>query len=81
MNRRELLKRTLQVGMTTSAAIAVATQINGKPAFGAARDKLADGFAKMEKRIDKLERHQRKLLRVGAIAFAVSTGVDLSILL
>ena len=80
MNRRELLKRTFQVGVTTSTAFATAALATGKPAISTARDKLNDGLAKLEKRVEEMEHHQKKLLRVGAIALAVSTGIDLALI-
>lgn len=35
----------------------------------------------LEQRFDKLEHHHKNLIRVGGLAFALSTGIDLAIFL
>ena len=80
MNRRELLKQTILVGVSASGAVASAAIVRSKPALNATRDKLTDSLNVLEKRVNKLERHHKNLVRTGALALAVSTGIDLTLL-
>lgn len=58
-------------------------------AIATGREQLVDRIAPavnarmeaLEARVDAMEHHHRNLLRVGAIGLAVSTGIDLTILL
>jgi hypothetical protein len=80
MNRRELLRRTIVAGITSSGAVASAAFVKAKPALSNTRDRLNDSVDVLEKRVKKLERNHKNLIRTGAIALAVSTGIDLTLL-
>ncbi len=56
-------------------------QLAANETVAAARDRVVEGMGRLEARVDALEHHHKNLLRVGALAFAVSTGLDLTILL
>ncbi len=90
MNRREFIASVATHGAAAGVGIAaaanyskdrVAAKLAANETFDAARQHVVDGMENLEARVDKLEHHHRNLLRVGALAVAISTGVDLTILL
>ena len=73
MNRRELLS----IGLA-SGALATARVLNsGADVLERGRDGLSERIESMEQRFDRLEHHQKNLVRAGAFAFGISTGIDL----
>ena len=84
MNRRELLAAGATV-VATGTAFA-ANQIDkglhkGKEAVAPYQAPIEKKFKELEDRFDKLEHHHKNLVRVGGMALALSTGIDLAIFL
>jgi hypothetical protein len=72
MNRRELMT----AGLAASSLAAVTALNKGADFVEHGRDGVEARLKVLEKKFDKLEHHHKNLIRVGGIAFAVSTGVD-----
>jgi hypothetical protein len=73
MNRRDLLS----AGLSTSVVAASAAINSGSKLVVQGKKKLDPKIKELEERFDKLEHHHKNLIRVGSIAFAMSTGIDL----
>ncbi len=80
MERRHFMALARQ-GFTGAAVLAAGGIATTRENAVVVRDQLVDGMDKLEARVDKMEHHHRNLLRVSALAFALSTGVDLTLLL
>jgi len=72
MNRRELLSNGL--AMVTATAAGAASM--GRETVQQYREPLEAKLESLEQRFDKLEHHHKNLIRVGGLAFALSTGID-----
>ena len=80
MNRRELLTTCLAtgaLGATVAVESASAAAEKSVRLAEQGRQQLSDGLESLEARFDKLEHHHRNLIRVGALAFGLSTGIDI----
>ena len=73
MNRRDFLN----VGLSTGVIVATAVINSGSKLVGQGKEKLDPHLKDLEERFDKLEHHHKNLIRVGSLAFAMSTGIDL----
>ena len=69
MNRRDLLRAGIA---TTAAALSTGVTLAEK-----GRDSVSEKIESLEERFDKLEHRHKKLVRAGAVAVALSTGIDL----
>lgn len=69
MNRRELLR----AGIATGAAATLST---GMTLADKGKSSISNQMESLEERFDKLEHHHKNLVRAGAVAFALSTGID-----
>jgi hypothetical protein len=77
MNRRQLLSAGL-----SAATVTAASALNfGAEKLKPLKDPLDARMEALEQRFDKLEHHHKNLIRVGGLAFALSTGIDLAIFL
>lgn len=70
----------LRAGMAT-VAVAATGVVSGVASKGAEklkplREPLESRIEDLEQRFDELEHHHKNLIRVGGIAFALSTGID-----
>jgi hypothetical protein len=72
MNRRELLT----TGVVSTLAAATTAIDRGSEVIDQNREAINERFKSLEARFDKLEHHHKNLIRVGGIAFALSTGID-----
>ena len=73
MNRRKLLAS----GVVTAVAAATTAMDRGAQVFDQKKEDAAAHLKSLEERFDKLEHHHKNLVRVGGIALALSTGVDI----
>ena len=69
MNRRDLL-------LTSSVLAATSALTVGSELVDKGKEQLGDKFNNLEERFDELEHHHKNLIRVGGLAFALSTGID-----
>ena len=80
LNRRQFLKHSIQgalVAGATSTAMAASDALTaGADLAERSREDLNAKLDELEQKFDKLEHHHKNLIRVGGIAFALSTGVD-----
>lgn len=76
MNRREFLSRVADAGARSTAVVAATAVTAGSGLVRQGKSHLGPKLEELEARFDKLEHHHKNLVRVGALAFAVSTGVD-----
>ncbi len=86
MNRRHLVKAVLGSAVVTSVTqlhlpTVLRDRETGREALQSAAKKMRQSFEALENRVDKMEHHHQNLLRFAAIGLAISTGVDLSLLL
>ena len=72
MNRRELLT----TGVVSTLAAATTVIDRGAAVIDHNKEAVNERFKSLEARFDKLEHHHKNLIRVGGIAFALSTGID-----
>lgn len=77
MNRRDFLN----AGLASSAVAAATALTAGEQLMASGKEKwgpqLTQKLDNLESRFDKLEHHHKNLIRVGALAFSLSTGIDL----
>ena len=88
MDRRIFLRNVFATGVATSglvaAQVAAKSRQVGEQAKTLGKDvqtRLSERMESLETRMDKLDHRHKNLIRVGAVCFAVSTGVDLTVLL
>jgi len=88
INRRIFLRQSLATAVAGTTVIAATAAAKGQQLTQQARDigddaknALSDRLDKLEDRIDNMEHHHRNLLKAGVFFMAVSTGVDLSLIL
>jgi hypothetical protein len=82
MNRRNFVAGITRSGLALAAVSAAsATAARGREFVDRSADEVGAGVEALRKRMDALEDHQKNYLRALCVITAVSTGVDLSILL
>ena len=85
MNRREILTAGVTAVAATAAATATAAanqaMNKGKEAIQPYQQPMEQKMKELEDRFDNLEHHHKNLIRVGGLAFALSTGIDLAVFL
>ena len=81
MERREFIGRFAASVLAGGSAVAGATVAAGREQVERIRPLVDERLEALESRVDRMEHHHRNLLRVGAIGLAVSTGIDLTLLL
>lgn len=85
MNRREFFRQAaggVLIGAATAGASFVEqARQRGTGMAGDTCEAVSRRLDAIESRFDRMEHHHRNLLRVGALAFTVSTGIDVFTLL
>ena len=77
MNRRELLNAGINgTVLAAVGAMNMGEKLLEQGAVQRGKDQLQARLDDLEQRFDKLEHHHKNLVRVGAIAVTVSTGID-----
>lgn len=88
MERRAFITNAMFAGVASAAVLAGATVATAqnlgqqtKQLGVEAIKKVSNRMDGIEARMDKMERHHKNMIRVGVLGIAVSTGIDLTLLL
>ena len=77
MKRRELLSAGLNSSVLAAvAALDAGERLMQHRVVQQGADKISTRMDALEARFDRLEHHQKNLVREGALAFTLSTGID-----
>ena len=86
-SRRAFIRNAIVTGIGSStalASVAIARRHeigdNAKELGQQTIKKISNKMEDLEARVDKMEHHHQNLLRVGAIGFVLSTGIDITLL-
>lgn len=81
MDRRKFVKNLgVGIGVASASTITVAN-IKSKELVNRTRDRLGKQLDSLRSRIDKVENSNRKLAKALVVVAAVSTGIDVTLLL
>jgi len=82
MNRRKFVSALGRSGLAVAAvSVAAATVSKGRDIIGQSADGISGSMDALKKRVDALEEDQKNYLRALCVITAISTGIDLSILI
>lgn len=81
MRRRDFISGFARASlMTSTAAVITAATVKGKQAAEKSIDTVSDQYRHLSSRIDKLEKSQKKVMKGMLFVMAVSTGIDLTLI-
>lgn len=84
MNRRDFLgkfsKAAVGVG-TATAVVATGVHAKSKATVTDGAQRVREQLKSLEKRVDNMDASHKRLVRLLAITFSVSTGIDIATLL
>jgi hypothetical protein len=82
MRRRDFLTAFSKASLVTATVtMATTTVAKSKDIADSSIDNLANHFKTVKHKMDKLESNQNKMLKALVLVTAVSTGVDISLIL
>jgi hypothetical protein len=82
MNRRNFISHFGKFSLATATAgVAVSAAAQGKDLVKQSSDQFSCRIDALKTRIDKLEDNQKNFLKVFFVVTALSTGIDLSIII
>jgi len=81
MNRRDFVRNVVGNGLKATALVAASAAGQVRESAQPGLEKLNARFQGVTKRLDKLEKRHNRLLKACLVMAAISTGLDISLLL